>query len=156
MVGSFTPLAAPASLSIAPGNQGTSQITTTVNGGFNYPISLSASGMPAGTTVSFNPPTIPAPGAGSSIMTITVGSNTPVGTYPITVTASGGGLQQNLTMTLTVPTAGFTLSVFPATVSVVTQYSGNSDRHHQNQRIQQLHQSGGLGRASRVNRGIQS
>ena len=124
MVGSFTPLASPASLSVAPGNQGTSQITTTVNGGFNYPISLSASGVPSGTTVSFNPSTIPAPGAGSSIMTITVGSNTPVGTYPITVTASGGGLQQNLTMTLTVPTAGFTLSVFPATVSVAPNTLG--------------------------------
>ncbi len=123
-VGSFTALATPTSLSIAPGNQGTSQITTVVNGGFNYPISLSASGMPADTTVSFDPPTIPAPGAGSSIMTITVGSNAPVGTYPITVTASGGGLQQNITLTLTVPTAGFTLSVFPATLSVVPNTLG--------------------------------
>ena len=124
MVASFTPSASPSSLSIAPGNQGTSQITTTISGGFNYPISLSASGMPAGATVSFNPPTIPAPGSGSSIMTITVGSSTPVGTYPLTVTASGGGLQQNITVTLTVPAAGFTLSVFPATLTVVQNNLG--------------------------------
>ena len=32
-------------------------------GGFNSSITLSASGMPAGTTLSFNPETIPAPGA---------------------------------------------------------------------------------------------
>ncbi len=35
-------------------------------------------------------------------MTITVGSNTPTGTYPITVTGNGGGIQQNTTVTLTV------------------------------------------------------
>ena len=35
--------------------------------------------------MSFNPSTIPAPGSGNSTMTFTVGSSTPVGTYPITV-----------------------------------------------------------------------
>src|SRR5271167_2065894 len=35
-------------------------------------------------------------------MTIMVGSSTPMGTYPITVTGSGGGIQQNATVTLTV------------------------------------------------------
>ena len=85
---SFTISASPASLSIAQGNQGTSTITTAVSGGFNSAISLSATGMPTGTTVSFNPSTIAAPGSGSSTMTITVGSTTPAGTYPITVTGN--------------------------------------------------------------------
>ena len=62
----FTISASPASLSVAQGNQGTSTITTTISGGFNSAISLSASGVPSGTTVSFNPNPIPAPGAGSS------------------------------------------------------------------------------------------
>src|SRR5208283_3870826 len=92
---SFTLSASPASLSIQQGNQGTSTITTTISGGFNSAIGLSASGMPSGTTVNFNPTQIPAPGAGSSTMTITVGSSTSVGTYPITVTGNGGGIQQN-------------------------------------------------------------
>jgi hypothetical protein len=35
-------------------------------------------------------------------MTIAVGSNTKVGTYPITVTGSGGGITQNAAFTLTV------------------------------------------------------
>ena len=35
-------------------------------------------------------------------MTITVGSNTPTGTYPITVIGNGGGIQQSTTVTLTV------------------------------------------------------
>ncbi len=37
-------------------------------------------------------------------MTITVGSSTPTGTYPITVTGNGGGVQQSTTVNLTVTT----------------------------------------------------
>ena len=99
----YTISASPASVSIPQGNQGTSTITTSVSGGFNSAISLSASGVPSGTTVSFNPQSIPAPGSGSSTMTITVGASTAAGTYPITVTGNGGGIQQNTTVTLTVP-----------------------------------------------------
>ena len=98
----FTISASPASLSVQQGNQGTSTITTTISGGFNSAITLSASGVPSGTTVSFNPNPIPAPGSGNSTMTITVGASTPAGTYPITVTGNGGGIQQNTTVTLTV------------------------------------------------------
>ncbi len=108
--GSFTLSASPASLSIAQGNQGTSTITTTVSGGFNSSISLSASGAPAGTTVSFNPSTISAPGSGTSVMTITVGASTTVGTYPITVTGNGGGIQQSTTVTLTVTSTAAAIS----------------------------------------------
>ena len=35
-------------------------------------------------------------------MTITVGSSTPMGTYPITVTGNGGGIQHTATVNLTV------------------------------------------------------
>src|SRR5208337_396970 len=104
----FTISASPPSLTIQQGNQGTSTITTTVSGGFNSAVSLSASGVPSGTTVSFNPPTIPAPGSGSSTMTITVGTSTPLGTYPITVTGNGGGLQQSTTVSLTVSQSAIT------------------------------------------------
>jgi len=62
--------------------------------------------MPSGTTMSFNPQTIPAPGSGNSTMIITVGSSTPTGPYPITVTGNGGGIQQTATVTLSVTTSG--------------------------------------------------
>ena len=116
----FTISASPASLSIPQGNQGVSTITTAISGGFNGAISLSSSGMPAGTTVSFNPQTIPAPGAGSSTMTITVGSSTPTGAYPITVTGNGGGVQQKTTLSLTVTAnqSTFTISALPASLSL--------------------------------------
>src|SRR5271157_1366344 len=92
----------PGTLTVPEGSQGTSVISTSVSNGFNNPITLTAVGVPAGTTVSFSPATIGAPGAGSSTMTINVGANTAVGTYPITVNAYGGGDTQNPTVTLTV------------------------------------------------------
>ena len=108
---SFTISALPTSLNIVQGFQGTSVITTAISGGFSSDITLSASGVPSGTTVSFNPNPIPAPGNGNSMMTITVGASTPTGTYPITVTGNGGGVQQNTTVTLTVVAkASFTIS----------------------------------------------
>jgi hypothetical protein len=100
--GSFTISASPSSLSVMQGNQGLSTITITINNGFNSSISLSASGMPTGTVVAFNPATIPAPGSGTSVMNITVGASTPIGTYPIVVTATGAGVHQTATVNLTV------------------------------------------------------
>ena len=123
----FSISASPASLSVAQGNQGASTITTTISGGFNNDIGLSASGMPSGTTVTFNPQTIPAPGSGNSTMTITVGGSTPLGTYPITVTGNGGGIQQNTTVTLTVVAPpSFTISASPASVSIAQGNQGTS------------------------------
>ena len=125
--GNFTIGAAPSSLTVAQGFQGTTTITTTVNNGFNNSISLSASGMPSGTTVAFNPTTIPAPGSGSSLMTISVGSSTPNGTYPITVAGNGGGVQQTTTVTLTVSgAASFTLAASPGSITVLQGMQGNS------------------------------
>lgn len=98
----FTIAASPASLSVIRGKEGTSTITTAIGGGFSNAITLSASGVPAGTTVSFGPSPIPAPGAGSSAMTITVGSSTAAGTYAIIVTGTGGGMQHSTTVNLTV------------------------------------------------------
>jgi hypothetical protein len=100
--GSFTISASPSSLSLMQGTQGTSTVTIVVNNGFSNSISLSASGMPSGTTVSFNPTSMPAPGSGTSVMTITVGPTTLMGTYPIVVTGTGGGVHQTTTVNLTV------------------------------------------------------
>ena len=108
-------------------NQGASTITTTVVGGFSSVISLSASGAPAGTRVSFNPSTIT--GAGSSTMTVAVGSNTAGGTYPLTVTGNVGGIEQSAAVSLTVSsTTGITLlvSASPASTSFGDVVLGSS------------------------------
>jgi len=104
----FTISASPSSKTIAQGSAGTSTITTAVSGGFNNAITLSASGQPTGTTVSFSPNPIAAPGSGSSTMTITVGSSTAPGTYTITVTGTGGTTTHTTPVTLTVTTGSVT------------------------------------------------
>jgi hypothetical protein len=101
----FTLSSSPGSLILAPGNQGSSTITSTISNGFSNAVSLTASGVPSGTTVSFNPSTIAAPGGGTSTMSVTVGSGTAIGSYTITVTGNGGGIQQTATVTLTVGTS---------------------------------------------------
>ena len=94
LAGSSTPgfslSASPNSVSVAQGSSGTSTITSTVTGGFDSAIALTASGQPTGVTVSFNPTSIT--GAGNSTLGITVASTTATGTYPITVTGTGGGI----------------------------------------------------------------
>ena len=62
----FGVTASPSSVSISQGNQGSSTLTTTVSGGFNNSISLSALGSSPGTMVTFSPSTISASGAGNS------------------------------------------------------------------------------------------
>jgi len=124
----FTVTPSPSSVNVMQGAQGTSTITTTVSGGFNSAIALSASGLPSGTTVNFNPASISAPGSGTSTMTITVGAGTAVGTYPITVSASGGGIQHTAIVNLTVTSSQPTLSVSasPASLTVVQGAQGTS------------------------------
>jgi hypothetical protein len=102
----FSISASPSSVSIAQGAAGSSTITTAVSGGFSNAISLSASGQPAGVTVSFSPASIAAPGSGTSTMNITVGSTVTAGTYTITVTGTGGSITHTTPVSLTVTTTG--------------------------------------------------
>jgi kumamolisin len=123
----FTLSASPASVSVVQGNSGTSTITTTVAGGFDSAVALSASGQPTGVTVSFNPTSIAVPGSGTSTMTLAVASTAVAGTYTITVTGTGGGITHTATVSLTVtaPTTGaFTISVSPTSGSLRQGTSG--------------------------------
>jgi subtilase family serine protease len=122
----FSLSASPASVSVAQGNSGTSTITSTLTGGFNGAISLTASGQPSGVTVSFSPNPIAAPGSGNSTMSINVASTTATGTYNITVTGTSGSTTATTNVSLTVTGTGFTLSASPASVSVVQGNSGTS------------------------------
>jgi subtilase family serine protease len=136
----FSINASPASVSVVQGSGGTSTITTTVSGGFDSAIALTASGQPSGVTLTLSSSTIAAPGSGSSTLTMAVASTTAAGTYTITVSGTGGGITHTATVALTVtaPTAGaFTISVSPTsgslrqgqsgTASVTTAVSGGFD-----------------------------
>jgi len=125
----FTIAASPTSVSVVVGNSGSSTITTSVSGGFNSAIALSASGQPTGVTVGFSPTSIAAPGSGSSTATFTVASTTATGTYTVTITGTGGGLTHTATVSLTVtsaPVPAFTIAASPTSVSVTQGNSGSS------------------------------
>jgi hypothetical protein len=107
----FAVSASPASLSVAAGSSGTSTISTTVSGGFNAAVSLSASGLPSGVTAAFNPTSIAAPGSGSSTLTFTAASTAAAGTSTITINASGGGISHSTTVSLTITTGGTTTQI---------------------------------------------
>ncbi len=101
-----TPTPAPDfSLSITPSSVtvpragGTASYTVTIapTGGFNSPVTLSVSGLPDGATGSFSPN----PATSSSALTITVSSSTARGTYPFTVTGTGGSPPATRTTTAT-------------------------------------------------------
>ena len=125
----FSISASPSSVSVVQGSNGSSTITTTVSGGFDAAIALTASGQPTGVTVTFNPTPIAAPGSGSSAMSMAVASTTATGTYTITVAGTGGGITQKTTVALTVTAAAgadFSISASPTAISVVRGESGSS------------------------------
>ncbi len=99
---SFAVSTSPTSVSVSRGSSGTSVVTTTLAGGFNSAVALSASGQPNGVTVSFSPSSITAPGAGSSTVTFTVRSSARTGTHSITVRAASGSTSHTAAVSLTI------------------------------------------------------
>src|SRR5262249_54969665 len=62
-----------------------------------------AGGVPPDTVITWSSQsTIPSPGVGSAALTLSVSNNTPLGTYPITVSARSGGVLHSATVALTV------------------------------------------------------
>ena len=122
----FSLSASPASVTVAQGGSGTSTITSSVTGGFNAAVSLSATGQPTGVTVGFNPTSIT--GNGTSTMTMTVAASTVAGTYSITVTGTSGSTTETTTVSLTVtgPNPNFTISASPSTVNIARNSSGTT------------------------------
>jgi subtilase family serine protease len=97
---SFTVTASPSSLTIEQGQSGTSTITTAISGGFDAAIALTSS--PAEKQITFSPSTIPAPGNGTSTLTISVPATYKPGTYSLKVIGTGSGLQEGTTVKVTV------------------------------------------------------
>jgi subtilase family serine protease len=125
----FAMSSSPSSVTVVRGNSGSSTISTTVSGGFDSAVALSASGAPTGVTITFSPTSIAAPGSGSSTMNIVVASTTATGTYPIVVTGNGGGIVHTTGVSLTVNAAAagnFSLSASPASLTITRSSHGST------------------------------
>jgi len=112
------------SVSVAAGNTATYGLGINAVNGFSSALSLSVSGLPAGATPSF----APNPMTTSSTLSVSTTSSTAAGTYPLTITSSGGTASGGgpivrtiaASLTVTAPaTPDFTLSVSPTSQTVI-------------------------------------
>ena len=115
----FTVSLTPASVSKEQGQPASFTVNTTAIFGFDSPITLSATGIPAGVTSSFSVnPVMPGQ---SSTLTLSISTNAAIGTSTITVTGTSGALTHLQSSTLSI------LYRQPTTVSfsVTSGYAGN-------------------------------
>lgn len=91
---------------------------TVVPLGFTGTASLSFDGLQSipGATAAWSATSINT--SGSSTFTITTGSTTPPGTYPVTLLANSGNLTRTVTVSLVVPATDFSISPTPASATV--------------------------------------
>ena len=99
---SFTLTPSATSATAARGGSTAIKLSTTGLNGFQSAVALSVSGLPKGVTASFAPASIAAPGSGTSTLTLSAASGTAVGSYNLTVTATGGGVTKTQPLTLKV------------------------------------------------------
>ena len=103
----FSVSGSPSLQTVAPGNGTSYNVTVTPFAGFTGSVSLSISGLPAGANASFNPTSVNITDATakSSTLSVTTGAGTPVGTFPLTITAISGMLQHTANVSLRVVSA---------------------------------------------------
>ena len=126
---SFTLSASSTSVSVLPGNTGQVGLTVTPQSGFKSTITMAVAGVPAGVTAPF----APASASGAFTLSLMVSAQTSPGSYPLTVSASGGGISKTVPVTLVVtplPTCALASSpaslAFSAGLSASAQLSCSS------------------------------
>jgi hypothetical protein len=108
--GDFTLSATPSSQSVIPSSSTSYTVNTTADTGFTGTISLSVSGLPANATGSFSSASVSV--GASSTLTVATASNTPTGSFVLTITGTSGSLINTTTAILKVMTAsGFGNSI---------------------------------------------
>jgi hypothetical protein len=119
----FSVSATPTSNNISPGLSANYTMNTAASGGFNGAVTFSVSGLPAGASATFNPASVS--GSGSSTMTVSTSSSTPIGNYPLTITATSGNLAHAASVTLNVSAvADFNLSATPSSRTIARKSQG--------------------------------
>jgi hypothetical protein len=99
-VADFSISVSPSTQTVRANSKTTYSVTVSAPGPFSSVVTFSISGLPARTSASFSPGSVP--GAGTSTLTIFAKAKAPSGTYPLTVSATGGGLTHSTTVNLVV------------------------------------------------------
>jgi hypothetical protein len=102
----FALTATPGTQTITQGSGAVYTAAVSIVGGFGSAVAVNLSGLPAGATATFNPPSLT--GAGSTTMTVTTVSTTPAGSYTLTLTGTSGSLIHTATVQLVVSAAAVT------------------------------------------------
>jgi len=119
---SFALSATPSSRSIVQGQSTTFNATVTGLNSYIGGGTFTVTGLPSFATGTFVPPSYSG-GAGTSTLTVTTATNTPAGSYPLTIAATDApnALVQSTIVTLTVspiPVPDFTVAASPASRTV--------------------------------------
>jgi len=115
----FTVGASPSTQTILQGSSTSYSVAINPLVAFNGSVTLSVSGLPAGAIGIFSPD--PAPLA--STLSVSSSTNTPAGSYTLTITGVSGTLTHIATVTLVVATPDFSLSTSPASNTVTQGHS---------------------------------
>jgi hypothetical protein len=88
-------------LTVLQGAKTTTTITSTLVGSFSSKITFSLSGTPKNLIAAFTPPSIAAPGAGQTVLSLDT-DGVSVGSYPLVITGTAGATVHSITVTLNV------------------------------------------------------
>ena len=109
---------------VLPGTSGSNiSIGVEAVNGFNGTVTLGVSGLPTGMTASFSPTSVS--GAGAATLTFSVGANTAVGSYPITIAGTSGSLSHSYTMTFNVISKDYSIQPQFSYVYIVSGGAGS-------------------------------
>ncbi|MEO8725869.1 MAG: choice-of-anchor D domain-containing protein, partial [Acidobacteriaceae bacterium] len=118
----------PSTVTVAPGSAASYRVTATSVNNFSGNVNFTVAGLPASSSAAFspNPLTVPAGGSAFSGMTVSTTSNTPVGSYPLTLTGTSGTLSHTNNVTLVVATQSGSVTLAPATTNFYTVSIGST------------------------------
>lgn len=92
----------PSRLEIVRGEPAQFAVDVRVNEGEAAPTFLSSGDLPAGVTVSFDPASIPSPGAGRTTATVFAGASALPGNYSVLITGDRGGFTNSTRLSLAI------------------------------------------------------
>ena len=114
VVNPFSVAATPSSRTVVQGNGSSYSVSIKASSGFTENVGFSVTGLPSGATASFSPSSVS--GSGSTTLTVNTSSSTPIGTYTLTIAASGDAVTCSAPVKLVVN--AFSVAATPSSQTV--------------------------------------